>query len=88
MIGKLWMFCNCNCICELLSFEVCEWFGHLAVTVFFRCNADCAREITALAISAVPSLMTNLSSLPTGLLNTLLTTLLETTKVYVHATCL
>jgi len=53
---------------------------------FFRCNDDCTREITALAVSAVPSLMKNVISFPTGLLNTLLTSLLETTKVHVYHT--
>jgi len=47
----------------------------------FRYNDDCAPGITALAVSAVPSLMRDINSLPVGLLNTLLTTLFETTKV-------
>jgi len=50
-------------------------------SAFFRHNGDCAHEITALAISAVPMLMANVISLPTGLLDNLLTSLLKTTKV-------
>jgi len=47
----------------------------------FRYNDGCAPGITALAVSAVPSLMKNINSLPAGFLNTLFTTLLEATKV-------
>ena len=66
-------------LCEFVKCDYIWWFSSL----FFRYNDDCARGITTLAASAVPSLMKNISSLPTGLLNTLLTTLLETSKVHI-----
>ena len=48
---------------------------------FFRCNDEFDTEITALAVSAMPSLLRNISALPSGVLSCLFTTLLETTKV-------
>jgi len=71
--------------------KVCEaWclFGQLAFYCFFRCNGDCEREITAFALSAVPSLIANVMSLPSDFLETLLMILLEKTKACVHRTCL
>lgn len=65
---------------HLVADMMCEVWQQ-CVCCIFRHNGDCAHEITALAISAVPSLITCVNSLPAGILNTLLTTLLETTKV-------
>jgi len=79
---------------KYLRLYILRFFGKVCSTgvtidkcdVFFRHNSSCANEITALAVTAVPSLMAHTDALPPDLLSTLLTSLLEVSKVHVRRT--